>query len=658
MGSGAWKAQVGTVLKRVGSFDSFAVVSLALLFLAVVVHLRFVVLPVFFLALGFASASWNQRQALRLFLFLLPFINALPALFFNGYPFNYMGIQLFYLAGILLAHWRGTERLVMAFPGQGPYKLFLSLLGISACFMFLRWSNLTLSRLAFLRDTPVAPSGERVSFAFIFPVITLALFSLAPYLAFLLRNSGLKKAEVFQALRAGFVVSFLVALAQKWLSPGFLAQSWWGVEMEQVNGGFSDFNAFGFFAGALFLWQSLKLIERLPPPKGAADQAQAPSPLRPGPGAGFPSGLLFLGVALLAVFVSGCRTAFLFVFFALLRLLFSRRAGLRAKVPAMLLLALALFFAGGTLSKRLRQTALQTVRLPAVGDRLQAINEVSGGRLDMLRDGGRMIGRFPLCGVGAGNFLFYLKYLRFGEDAYFDLPLNQYLLFFSETGLPGGLAFLASLVLLLLGLRPGSARFVLGAMAVALLFNNFFWFPEALLLFWIVAAGGEWSLRESAGKWPAWAAAAVLALFAVASVFALPALHPATWARATSTPYDYGFSYPEQAGGISFRWTGARAGARIALDGSGRSAEYGLGCGAPLARLPGRMQTVEVFWKGRRLEKVVFTTNTWRPLRIAGRAHEAGFLELIVRPTFNMKRLGLGEESRELGVQFCGPTCD
>ncbi len=29
-------------------------------------------------------------------------------------------------------------------------------------------------------------------------------------------------------------------------------------------------------------------------------------------------------------------------------------------------------------------------------------------------------------------------------------------------------------------------------MAFALIFNNFFWFPEVLLLFWIVVSQGEW----------------------------------------------------------------------------------------------------------------------------------------------------------------------
>ena len=59
-------------------------------------------LPVFFLALGLFSYLWSGRKALILFLFLLPLINSTPDIFFNGYPFNYMGIPLFYLSGIMM----------------------------------------------------------------------------------------------------------------------------------------------------------------------------------------------------------------------------------------------------------------------------------------------------------------------------------------------------------------------------------------------------------------------------------------------------------------------------------------------------------------------------------------------------------------------------
>ena len=87
------------------------------------------------------------------------------------------------------------------------------------------------------------------------------MFSLTPFLAFLIRQWHLGENEIFPPLKAGFCLSFLLALVQKWLDPDFMAQSWWGLKMKQLNGGFSDFNAFGFFAGAMFLYQALHLTE-------------------------------------------------------------------------------------------------------------------------------------------------------------------------------------------------------------------------------------------------------------------------------------------------------------------------------------------------------------------------------------------------------------
>jgi hypothetical protein len=645
-------------MKKPGLFTAWAFAAAALLFFVVVVHLRFAALPVAFLALGFVSYAWNGRKALQLFLLLLPLVNSTPDLFFNGYPFNYMGIPLFHLAGMLCASRMKKEDMDTAFPGRGPYLLFLSLLAISVVFVFLRWSNLGLSALAFLRDTPVAPSMERVSFACIFPAITLALFALAPWAAFLLHHWRLREAQVFVPLKVGLSLSFLLALGQKWIDPGFMSQSWWGLKMKQLNGGFSDFNAFGFFAGAMFLYQALQLMERLPvKPRpaeagGVAAAAEAAPASRGFSGGILAADLLFLAVALAAVLVSGCRSAFLFVLAALLRLFLSRRPGWRLKAAAVVLLATALLIAGGTLGRRLRHSLAQTARLQSIADLPRAVDTVSNNRLEMLRDGGRLIGLFPGSGVGAGNFLFALKYLRFGEVTWLDLPLNQYLLVFSETGLPGGLAFLLFLAGLLRRLKPGKVRFILAVMAFALLFNNFFWFPEVLLLFWIIVARGEWQAAPGKKNATVLAVALVL-LFIVLNGAAFQALHPRTWARKAATPYDYGFSYLEKENGREFRWSGEDAGTYIypgaAVD------KYRLYCGAPLAVLPGRSQRVDVFWRGRSLQRVIFRENGEYFLHNDGRDRQGGFLELRVRPAFNLQRLGLGNESRDLGIQISGP---
>jgi O-antigen ligase len=644
-------------MKKLDPCAAGAFAAAALLFYVVVVRLGFAVLPLFFLALGFVSYAWSGRRALILFLFFLPLVNSTPGLFFNGYPFNYIGIALFYLSGILAASRLKKEKLPPAFPGRGPYLLFLALLGLSVLFVFLRWSNLGLSSSAFLRDTPVAPSLERVSFACIFPVISLALFALTPFLVFLVRRHRLGESEIFVPLKAGLCLSFLLALAQKWVDPGFMAQSWWGQNMKQLNGGFSDFNAFGFFAGAMFLFQALKLIKATTLAKesvGRKKMAAGSFIWRAFQGETVLAGILFLAVALAAVFLSGCRTAFLFVLLALIHLALSKKIGLAFKATVVVLMSMALVLAGGMLGKRLQQSVTEVERISSVTDLRQAADTISNGRLSMLRDGARMIGRFPVSGVGAGNFLFYLKYLHFGKEAYFDLPLNQYLLFFSETGLAGGLAFLFFLVTLLRKGKPGNERFVLAAMAVALLFNNFFWFPEVLLLFWVFVARMEWVESPSSRKAFAWGAVLAMA-FSTMNILEFRPLHPETWARETATAYDYGFSYLEKGSGRPFRWTGAAAGLYVYLDKDGRSGEYGVQCGAPLPALKDGMQTVDIYWRGKPFRRVEFRENREQRFHVEDRGHREGFLEFRVRPAFNLKEMGLGEEPRDLGVQMSGP---
>lgn len=529
---------VGSGAVRRPAHDLFplclAGLSLALLFSVVVIHLRFTVLPVVFLGLGLASYLWDARKALVLFLFLLPLVNSTPDLFPNGYPFNCMAIALFYLSGMVGAALLKGEELKLAFPGRGPYLLFLALLGVSLIFVFLRWSNLAVAPAAFLRDTPVAPSGERVSFAVIFPAVSLALFALTPWAASLIRRQGMEEDQVFLPLKLGFCLSFLLAVLQRWAYPELLAPGWWSERLKQVNGGFSDFNAFGFFAGALFLHQSLRLADG--------------SPRRATPAAadGLPRSrrwrnrlfdIIFMAVALGAIFLSGCRTAFLFVILALVVILFSRTIKAGHKLLILIFLLAALAVAGGTLRVRLERTAEQAAKAVRARDNFRSWDQVSNCRLALLKDSVAMISRFPLSGVGAGNFLFYLNDLHFSDEAYRDLPLNQYLLVFSETGVFGGIAFAAFMLLLLARLRPGRMRIVVAAMALALLLNHFFWFPECLLLFWIVLARAEWADKPAAGKRWAWAAALILAAFIAANLADFRSLHPATWALEKARPY-------------------------------------------------------------------------------------------------------------------------
>ena len=67
-------------------------------------------------------------------------------------------------------------------------------------------------------------------------------------------------------------------------------------------------------------------------------------------------------IALAAIFISGCRTAFLFVLLAVIYLIFSGKTRFWIKALVILLLDVSLLAAGGTLKKRLQQTAAQTTQ--------------------------------------------------------------------------------------------------------------------------------------------------------------------------------------------------------------------------------------------------------------------------------------------------------
>jgi hypothetical protein len=74
-----------------------------------------------------------------------------------------------------------------------------------------------------------------------------------------------------------------------------------------------------------------------------------------------------------------------------------------------------------------------------------------------------------------------------------------------------------------------------------------------------------------------------------------------------------------------------------------------LSCAAPLSLLRDGKQAVRIFWRGKFQRIVLFQDNRdvlWEPP-----AGQSGFWEIRVRPTFNLKAMGRGEESRDLGVQ-------
>ena len=88
------------------------------------------------------------------------------------------------------------------------------------------------------------------------------------------------------------------------------------------------------------------------------------------------------------------------------------------------------------------------------------------------------------------------------------------------------------------------------------------------------------------------------------------------------------------------------------MDRNGESSEIKLVCGAPLPHLKEKKQGVEIYWKGKLYKAITFTENKEFSFKIKSQSLGEGFLEVKVFPAFNLKEMGLGSESRELGIQF------
>jgi len=622
-------------IKKEHGFLLLMLLSLVFAVVKIVIHLGFILLPVLFLGLGFFSYTWSQRKGIYLFLFFLPLVNSLPDIFFNGYPFNYMGIVLFYLSGIVLASIRRKERLTFPYRWAGPYLFFLVILWVSVLFLFLRWSNITPSALAFGQDTPVGAVGVSVSFASIFPVITLFLFSVSPYILPLIRQNRLPESGVLRAILLGYTFSFVIGLYQKFVDGDFLAQRWWGEKLNQQNAGFSDFNAFGFFSGVLFLYFLVSLLENISKKGNQRFYALG-------------GAMISLG----GIFLSGCRTGFLFVIIALVYLLWTKRIKTLHKLAGVLVFLSMLVLLGGTLKNRM----LSTLNHLQEKEFIAALDEISNGRIAMIDKSIPLLKKYPLTGVGGGNFLFYLKYRYLGKTYWEDLPLNQYLLILDETGIIGLAVFLVFLARLLGQKRKKSLTLLLLTMLAALLFNFFFWFPELLLLFWIIAAFSSGEKEGKTGpKSPLLRVLAPLLLlfFIGGNILYFSALHPRAWAKEKNYTYSYGFWYPEKdPAGFTYRWTTGEAGIYLYLDKAGESSPIRLYCGAPVHLLDSTSQAVAIYWQGKLYRREVFFKNRELLFTIKGRPFSEGFLEFRIKPTFNLKKLKISDERRDLGVRL------
>ncbi|MCP4218288.1 MAG: hypothetical protein GY765_26870, partial [bacterium] len=606
----------------------------------IVFQLDYVLMPLLFFTAGLVTALASKKIALYLFVFLFPFINAAPGLTDSSYPFNYIAVSLFLLSGMVAASVVEKVRSASA-ARKGkepagtyaledyqdndfrPYYGFLLILFLSTLFVLFRWSNITLDSIGAIgADTPVSPPvpdwvskiegkwyEQRVSFAGIFPVISLFIYFISPYIFFFIKKIKPAEGKIFTWLSYGFYVSTAIAVYQ-YISGSSLISDRLEKEMKQFNGGFSDFNAFGFFSGVMFVWSTYRIKQK------------------------DIWGYLTFVIALGGGILSGSRTVYIFLLAGMLNLLplptnmrgLSKSAGKRQKWTAVVLavvVVVLIVFAGGTMKKRF------TEGLDGKTTLYDKINGVTNGRLWMSEFSGRTIADNFVQGIGTGNFTFYLAYKNYlpfkneGKRYTYDLPLNHYLLVFTENGVFGFLFFTFFMLYIF---RRSAKKLLMGTILCSLVVNNFFWFPEAFLLFWVIAAlnhnppqgdaaqGGRFKrlsfLRVFKEK--PWGRALLFLLpllFILFNILYFTALHPVTWTKECGVRYDYGFWYPETDAGKTLRWTKGDAGVDLQLGDNGRSREFIVQCGAPLEHLPQRKQVISVYWKGELFKEIVFTEN-------------------------------------------------
>ncbi len=626
-------------------FLLFFLLSFGLAFNKIVINIGFTEIPIIFLLLGFSTYLINTRISLNLFVFLLPLITAFPYFAPNGFPYNYMAVVLFHLSGILIASLIKKEKFDFNFNWSIYYLFFLIIIWISAIFVFLKWSNITLSSMAFLKDTLVEPGGTRTSFASIFPILTLFLFSASPYISVLLKKNRIFGERIFLFLLPGYCISVLISLYQMFVDHYFLKMKMKAskVEADQFSGGFSDFNSFGFFSGVIFLSFSIFLINHLHNRGNKKESFKKIS--------FYITGMFFSAIG---IFVSGSRAAFIYILSSLFIFFFSKKVKKKLKIIVLIIFLVISLSGGGVLKKRISNTFKNFYSSFSSDNFIKTLDKASNARIQMFQNSFIIIKNYPLSGVGTGGFLFYLKNLKFNQKYLEDLPLNHYLLIFDEGGIIALLAFLLFFISILKNLKDKYFIFLVATIYVTLFFNNYFWFPEALLIFWIIVSiGSKDNISDRfKQKRKILVGFALISIFIAANIYTFGDLHPVNSTAGKNVLYDYGFWYQEKDNNNNkFYWSRGESGFYLIIPETGFSKKIKVVCGAPLSHLKGRSQNLKIFWRRKLFNEVEFKENRSVEFVIKDVPGSRGFLEFRVFPTFNLKKLGLSIETRDLGVK-------
>lgn len=602
-------------------------------------QLRIVILPATILIIGVGIRLVFKSQTVAVFSFLFPLVPAFAFFENHGFPFNYLVLPLILLAGILIGDIvldRQKILRMLSYLNQ-YYLLLLFLILISTLFVILRWSNLTLPSVVNFANTPVAPPDLRFSFGAIFPLIYLMVFFLSPFY-FLYLNEIDNKKKIVVAFLLGHSVSILFSLIQQLFNVRLFL---W----KPSNGFSSDTTTFGFLSSVSLLLGTYVFFKYGDKKKG----------------------MFFCLMALLGIFNSHSRLGLISVVFVGIYFLVKlKKRDLLVYILIVLVIAsVSIYFIQHPtlwediiLLKEMKRNLAHLQRYVILGQKdSETARKFLAGRERVWIYSLEIVKKFPLSGVGMGNFLFWVMFDQYGLEYFHDLAQNQYLSFSSGLGIPGLLLFLLFIFGVWRG-KSGLNRWMFLCVLALLLFGSHFWMAESFLLFWLLVSLEYKKIQGLIpGRRHLLPILGILAgIFIMANIFHFDALHPKNWAKRTGTAYDYGFWYPEKDPlGKRFSWTKQKAGIYLYLDDKGKSRKIRLSCGAPIRKLKDRQQTVEIFWRGELYKRFIFTENRNVEFLIDDQSHNEGFLELGIDPAFNLKKMGISGETRNLGIQFFYP---
>ncbi|MGB5909987.1 MAG: O-antigen ligase family protein, partial [Promethearchaeia archaeon] len=297
---------------------------------------------------------------------------------------------------------------------QISYLIFLLLIFISALFVIMRWSNITLSSLTLFKDTPVAPTGERFSFGIIFLVVYICLFNLS-YLYYLYLKRFSDKKNIILAFLTGHSISIIYSYFQNFFKfELFLSRKY--------NGFASDSSSFGFLSSVSLLL-SWYIFYKYKKKTWSA---------------------VFFIISLLGIFNSFIKVAAFALVFTILFYIFSIKKYSKQFIIFIVILGILLtsiLFLNPKLTykfrfvREIKESVISIKKILTTKEADEkSIRKIVAGRYLVWNYAYENFKKFPLSGVGAGNFVFWVKYNWFGKQYYHHLPHNQYLVFSSSIG--------------------------------------------------------------------------------------------------------------------------------------------------------------------------------------------------------------------------------